>query len=96
VPLDVQGVRERVLRVGRLGRSSEMGMREGRIFAPDGPPVSLRAVSMILVLGAVFFWGGSVTEGQLVSSTALALDPLSQRFTDLVWGLMFGELRGVS
>lgn len=76
VSLDVQGVRERVLRIGRVGQV----LRDG-----DEMGAGLCARWLIAQL--------KVNLRPLWSPAAGALASLSQRFGDVVWGLLFDELR---
>ena len=77
VPLDLQGVRERVLRIGRVGQV--VGDKKG---------ADLCARWLIAQL--------KVNLRPLWSPAAAALSLLAQRFGDLVWRLLFEELRKVT
>jgi len=77
VSLDLQGVRERVLRIGRVGQ-----------VVGDEKGADLCARWLIAQL--------KVNLRPLWSPAAAALSSLSQRFGDLVWRLLFEELRKVT
>jgi len=77
VPLDLQGVRERVLRIGRVGQ-----------VVGDEKGADLCARWLIAQL--------KVNLRPLWSPAAAALSLLAQRFGDLVWRLLFEELRKVT
>lgn len=77
VPLDHQGVRERVLRIGRVGQ-----------VAGDEKSADICARWLIAQL--------KVNLRPLWSPAASALSSLGQRFGDLVWGLLFEEVRKVT
>ncbi|KAF9479084.1 hypothetical protein BDN70DRAFT_879151 [Pholiota conissans] len=77
VALDIQGVRERVLRIGRVGQ-----------VVGDEKGADLCARWLIAQL--------KVNLRPLWSPAAAALASLSQRFGDLVWGLLFMELQKVT
>ncbi|KAG6885913.1 hypothetical protein C0993_007931 [Termitomyces sp. T159_Od127] len=76
VPLDVQGVRERVLCIGRAG----LGVK-------DGDQVSADIVARWLIAQL------KVNLRPIWSPAAEALGKLSERFGDLVWELLFQEVR---
>ncbi|RXW23686.1 hypothetical protein EST38_g2153 [Candolleomyces aberdarensis] len=75
--LDVQGVRERVLRIGRVGQV--VGDRQG---------AELCARWLIAQL--------KVNLRPLWSPATAAISSLSSRFGDLIWELLFTDLKGVS
>lgn len=75
--LDVQGVRERVLRIGRVGQ-----------VVGDEKGADLCARWLIAQL--------KVNLRPLWSPAASALASLSQRFGDLVWKLLFEEVKKVT
>lgn len=77
VPLDLQGVRERVLRIGRVGQ-----------VVGDEKGADLCARWLIAQL--------KVNLRPLWSPSAAALASLGQRFGDLVWRLLYDELRKVT
>jgi len=77
VPLDVQGVRERVLRIGRVGQ-----------VVGDEKSADLCGRWLIAQL--------KVNLRSLWSPSASALSSLGQRFGDLVWGLLFEEIKKVA
>ncbi|KIM44053.1 hypothetical protein M413DRAFT_17908 [Hebeloma cylindrosporum] len=77
VSLDLQGVRERVLRIGRVGQ-----------VVGDEKGADLCARWLIAQL--------KVNLRPLWSPAAAALSLLGQRFGDLVWRLLFEELRKVT
>lgn len=77
VPLDIQGVRERVLRIGRVGQ-----------VVGDEKGADLCARWLIAQL--------KVNLRPLWSPSASALASLSKRFGDLVWRLLFEELKKVT
>ncbi|PPQ91255.1 hypothetical protein CVT25_006372 [Psilocybe cyanescens] len=77
VSLDLQGVRERVLRIGRVGQ-----------VVGDEKGADLCARWLIAQL--------KVNLRPLWSPAAAALGSLAQRFGDLVWRLLFEELRKVT
>jgi len=77
VSLDLQGVRERVLRIGRVGQ-----------VVGDEKGADLCARWLIAQL--------KVNLRPLWSPAAAALSLLAQRFGDLVWRLLFEELRKVT
>jgi U3 small nucleolar RNA-associated protein 20 len=76
VPLDVQGVRERVLRIGRVGQ-----------VVGDEKSAELCGRWLIAQL--------KVNLRPLWSPSASALSSLGQRFGELVWRLLFEEVRKV-
>ncbi|KAG6860769.1 hypothetical protein C0995_007801 [Termitomyces sp. Mi166 len=76
VPLDVQGVRERVLRIGRVG----LGVKDGDEASAD---VVARWLIAQLKVNLRPIW----------SPAAGALGTLSERFGDLVWELLFQQVR---
>lgn len=77
VPLDIQGVRERVLRIGRVGQ-----------VVGDEKGADLCARWLIAQL--------KVNLRPLWSPSASALASLGKRFGDLVWRLLFEELKKVT
>ncbi|KAG6844945.1 hypothetical protein H0H87_002278 [Tephrocybe sp. NHM501043] len=79
VSLDVQGVRERVLRIGRVGLSVK-----------DGDEVGADAVARWLIAQL------KVNLRPVWSPAAGALGVLAERFGDLVWELLFQEVKGLT
>jgi U3 small nucleolar RNA-associated protein 20 len=77
VPIDVQGVRERVLRIGRVGQ-----------VVGDEKSADLCGRWLIAQL--------KVNLRPLWSPSAFALSSLGQRFGDLVWSLLFEEIKKVA
>jgi U3 small nucleolar RNA-associated protein 20 len=76
VPVDIQGVRERVLRIGRVGQ-----------VVGDEKSADLCGRWLIAQL--------KVNLRPLWSPSASALSSLGQRFADLVWSLLFEEVKKV-
>lgn len=95
VSLDVQGVRERVLRIGRVGQVLQDGDEMGAglcarwligqydVFFSSNSEVHAFEIIAQLKVNLRPLW----------SPAAGALASLSQRFGDVVWGLLFDELR---
>ncbi|KAF7316852.1 DRIM domain-containing protein [Mycena chlorophos] len=81
VPLEVSGVRERVLRIGRVEAAVKDKQKEGDI----GPDLCARWLIAQLKVNLRPLW----------SPAAGALAQMGQRFGDVVWALMFAELRSV-
>ncbi|KAJ6608583.1 armadillo-type protein [Mycena sp. CBHHK59/15] len=81
VPLEVQGVRERVLRIGRVETVVKDKQREEDI----GPDLCARWLVAQLKVNLRPLW----------SPAAGALAQMSQRFGDEVWDLLFRELQGL-
>ncbi|KAJ7127009.1 armadillo-type protein [Mycena epipterygia] len=87
VPLDVQGVRERVLRIGRV----ETVVKDKQRAEDVGPDLCAR-----WLVGAQFQCPVSqlkVNLRPLWSPAAGALAQMAQRFGDEIWGLVFQELQ---
>ncbi|KAJ7756392.1 armadillo-type protein [Mycena maculata] len=97
VPLQVQGVRERVLRIGRV----ETVVKDKQREADVGPDLCAR-----WLVGAQYPCSGArrVTDRRSVAQLKVNLRPLwspaagalaqmAQRFGDEVWGLVFQELQ---
>jgi U3 small nucleolar RNA-associated protein 20 len=94
VSLDVQGVRERVLRIGRVGQVLREGDEMGAdlcarwltgqygVFCPSRLELTVFGTIAQLKVNLRPLW----------SPAAGALASLSQRFGDVVWRLVFDEL----
>lgn len=79
VSIDVQGSRERVLRIGRLP-----------VVVRDGDDIGADVCARWLIAQL------KVNLRPLWAAAAEALSALAERFGDLVWQLMFEELKSVS
>ncbi|EJF56189.1 hypothetical protein DICSQDRAFT_71986 [Dichomitus squalens LYAD-421 SS1] len=79
ISIDVQGVRERVLRIGRLP-----------LMVKDGDDVAAEICARWLIAQL------KVNLRPLWSPAASALSTLAGRFGDLVWVLLFEEVKGAS
>lgn len=93
VPLDVQGVRERVLRIGRVVQV--VGDAQGAEFCARWLIGTCPNCAWDLLLTAVFLFVAQlkVNLRPLWSPAAAALSSLSQRFGNVVWDLIFSEIR---
>ncbi|KAJ7066948.1 armadillo-type protein [Mycena amicta] len=81
VPLEVQGIRERVLRIGRV----EAVVKDKQRQEDVGADVCARWLVAQLKVNLRPLW----------SPAAGALAQMSQRFGDEIWSLMFSELQAV-